>query len=91
MESLIFEVLKSLKILYIVHIIILVLILVFNFITLSQIIWLKKIFSKLYFYATITSPILFIFLKKLFSFTSWVARAKSIIDAPAKNTEAKDS
>lgn len=60
MESLIFEVLKKLKILYIVHIIILVLILVFNFIALSQIIWLKKVLYKLYFYATITSPIHFI-------------------------------
>ena len=74
MESSISAELNTLKKLYIVHIIILILVLVFNFITLSQIIWLKTIFSNLYFYATLTSPIhfilpiialIFIFLKKI--------------------------
>ena len=74
MESSISEELNTLKKLYIVHIIILVLILVFNFLTLSQIIWLKTLFENLYFYATVTSPIhfilpiialIFIFLKKI--------------------------
>jgi len=37
------------------------LVLFFNFLTLYQIIWLKKIFSNVYFYGTLASPILFIF------------------------------
>ena len=61
MESTISEEFNTLKKLYIVHLIILVLVLIFNFLTLSQIIWLKTIFSNLYFYATIASPIHFIF------------------------------
>ena len=61
MESSISEELNTLKKVYIVHLIILILVLFFNFLTLYQIIWLKKIFSNVYFYGTLASPILFIF------------------------------
>ena len=61
MESTISEEFNTLKKIYIVHLIILIVALIFNFLTLSEIIWLKKIFANLYFYGTISSPIHFIF------------------------------
>ena len=61
MESTISEEFNTLKRIYIVHLIILIVALIFNFLTLSEIIWLKKIFANLYFYGTISSPIHFIF------------------------------
>jgi hypothetical protein len=60
MESTISEEFNTLKRIYIAHLIILIVALIFNFLTLSEIIWLKKIFANLYFYGTISSPIHFI-------------------------------
>ena len=60
MEATISEIIKGLRTTYIVQSIFLILIIIFNFILLSQIIWLKNIFKNLYLYATILSPIHFI-------------------------------
>ena len=68
------EIIKSLRTIYIVHLILIPLILIFNFVLLSQIYWLKEILKNLYFITTLISiiyfivPIIslvFIFLKKL--------------------------
>ena len=68
------EIMKSLRTIYIVHLILIPLILIFNFVLLSQIYWLKEILKNLYFITTLISiiyfivPIIslvFIFLKKL--------------------------
>ena len=54
------EIINGLRTIYIVHIIFIALILIFNFILLSQIYWLKEILKSLYFIATLISIIYFI-------------------------------
>ena len=59
MEPIIPKAIRRLKTLYIVHIIVIALILIFNFISVSQIYWLKNILKKLYLLSTIISIIFF--------------------------------
>ena len=59
MEPIIPKAIRRLKTLYIVHIIVIALILIFNFISISQIYWLKNILKKLYLLSTIISIIFF--------------------------------
>ena len=65
---------KSLKIYYIVHIVLYILEIIFNFVLLAKIIWLKDLLYKLFFFGNIFSflyfiipfiPLIFILLKKL--------------------------
>ena len=60
MESIIQKAINRLKSLYIIHIIVIASILIFNFILISQIYWLKKILQKLYLLSSIISIIFFI-------------------------------
>ena len=60
MEATIQNSIKYLRIAYISHIIIIVVILIFNFILLNQIYWLKDIFKHIYFITTLCSLIHFI-------------------------------
>ena len=60
MEAIISKIINGLRTTYIMQSIFLILIIIFNFILLSQIIWLKDIFKNLYLYAAIISPIHFI-------------------------------
>ena len=61
MESIINKTFKSLKINYVIHLILLIIILIFNFVLVSQILWLKKIFGNLYLLMNYISIINFIF------------------------------
>ena len=61
MESIINKTFKSLKINYVIHLILLIIILIFNFVLVSQIFWLKKIFGNLYLLMNYISIINFIF------------------------------
>ena len=61
MESIINKIFKSLKINYVIHLILLIIILIFNFVLVSQIFWLKKIFGNLYLLMNYISIINFIF------------------------------
>ena len=61
MESIINKIFKSLKINYVIHLILLIIILIFNFVLVSQILWLKKIFGNLYLLMNYISIINFIF------------------------------
>ena len=61
MESIINKTFKSLKINYVIHLILLIIILIFNFVLVSQILWLKKIFGNLYLFMNYISIINFIF------------------------------
>ena len=61
MESIINKTFKSLKINYVIHLVILIIILIFNFILVSQILWLKKIFGNLYMLMNYINLINFIF------------------------------
>ena len=61
MESIINKTFKSLKINYVIHLIVLIIILIFNFVLVSQILWLKKIFGNLYLLMNYISIINFIF------------------------------
>ena len=60
MESIIQKAINRLKSLYIIHIIVIASILIFNFVLISQIYWLKKILQKLYLLSSIISIIFFI-------------------------------
>ena len=61
MESIINKTFKSLKINYVIHLILLIIILIFNFVLVSQILWLKKIFGNLYLLMNYINIINFIF------------------------------
>ena len=61
MESIINKTFKSLKINYVIHLILLIIIFIFNFVLVSQIFWLKKIFGNLYLLMNYISIINFIF------------------------------
>ena len=61
MESIINKIFKSLKINYVIHLILLIIILIFNFVLVSQILWLKKIFGNLYLLMNYINIINFIF------------------------------
>ena len=60
MDNIIIELTKKLRITYILHIIIFSIILTFNFILLSELYWLKKIYKKLYYMGILISIIHFI-------------------------------
>ena len=60
MDNIIIELTKKLRIIYIIHIIIFSIILTFNFILLSELYWLKKIYKKLYYIGILISIIHFI-------------------------------
>ena len=61
MELILHKTFKSLKINYVIHLVILIIMLIFNFILVSQILWLRKIFGILYMLMNYISIINFIF------------------------------